>query len=219
MSAPTSFAGYPDMCCRSLVSAFGEFGDFAFAQLPYTTSGRALSASHFIKHWRLTQKLPTLRSAEAVLRGIVKGTAQVLGIQSVGRDFGLNTDSDAAVGICRELVSDEFRHFAVGQLWLQEGLRRGEFCLCKVKDDANPADTLTQHFHRDELDKLLTTMTLKNIERTEVSRQIRRTRASAVDAVLSLQRALSRRQMSESIQVQIWKLFERPESKMSSGRR
>ena len=86
-----------------------------------------MRGSHLIKHWSSTQKVVTLSSAEAELSGIVKSTTEALGIQSVGRDVGLSmtlsilTDSAAAVGISKRAGIGRVRHFAVGQLWVQEG--------------------------------------------------------------------------------------------------
>jgi hypothetical protein len=67
-----------------------------------------------------TQKAVTLSSGEAELCGIVKGTAEALGIQSLGRDLGIemglsiHTDSAAAAGICRRSGIGRVRHLAVG---------------------------------------------------------------------------------------------------------
>ena len=52
------------------------------------------------------------------------------------------------------------RHFAVGQLWVQEGLRRGDFELYKVRGDQNPADILTKSVPREVLDRHLRTLGL-----------------------------------------------------------
>eukprot|EP00969_Alexandrium_andersonii_P181614 8026262-Alexandrium_andersonii.AAC.1 len=60
-----------------------------------------------IKHWSTTQKTIALSSGEAELAGIVKGSAEGLGLVSVARDLGIDTglrvcaDSSAAIGICR----------------------------------------------------------------------------------------------------------------------
>ena len=135
-----------------------------------TSGGVALRGQHLIKHWSSTQKAVTLSSAEAELCGIVKGTTEALGIQSVGRDLGLemalsmHTDSAAAVGICNRAGIGRVRHLAVGQLWVQEGLRRGDFRLYKVKGELNPADALTKHLAREELDRHLATMALKRMD-------------------------------------------------------
>ena len=117
----------------------------------------------------------TLSSAEAELCGIVKGTTEALGIQSVGRDLGLSmtlsihTDSAAAVGICKRAGIGRVRHLAVGQLWVQEGLRRGDFRLFKVQGDANPADALTKHLSREVLDRHVAALSLKRMAGRAVS--------------------------------------------------
>ena len=137
-----------------------------------TSGGAAMRGSHLIKHWSSTQKAVTLSSAEAELCGIVKGTTEALGIQSVGRDLGLSmtlnihTDSTAAVGICG---IGRVRHLAVGQLWVQEGLRRGDFRLFKVQSDANPADALTKHLSREVLDRHVAALSLKRMAGRAVS--------------------------------------------------
>ena len=64
-------------------------------------------------------------------------------IQCVGRDLGLSmtlsihTDSAAAVGICKRAGVGRVRYVAVGQLRVQEDLRRGDSRLFKVQGDAN----------------------------------------------------------------------------------
>ena len=124
---------------------------------------------HLIKHWTSTQEVVTLSSAEAELCRIVKGTTEALGIQSVGRDLGLrmtlsmHADSAAAVGICKRAGIGRVRHFAVGQLWVQEGLRRRDFRLFNVQGDANPADALTKHLPRDLLDRRVASLSLERM--------------------------------------------------------
>jgi hypothetical protein len=125
-----------------------------------------MRGAHLIKHWSATQKAVTLSSGEAELCGIVKGTAEALGIQSLGRDLGIemevsvHTDSSAAAGICRRSGIGRVRHLAVGQLWVQEGLRRGDFRLYKVAGVDNPADLLTKHLSREVIDRHLETLSL-----------------------------------------------------------
>ena len=131
-----------------------------------TSGGIALHGTHLIKHWSCTQKAVTLSSAEAELYGLVKGTTEALGIQSWGHDLGIalpvrmHADSAAAIGICRRSGIGRVRHLAVGQLWVQEGLRRGDFTLYKVRGDQNPADILTKAVPREVLDRHLTTLGL-----------------------------------------------------------
>ena len=117
----------------------------------------------------------TLNSSEAELCGIVKGTTEALGIQSIGRDsclsmtLNLHTDSAAAVGICKRAGIGRVRHLAAGQLWIHEGLRRGDFRLIEVQDDANPADALTKHLSREVLDRHVAALSLKRLAGRAVS--------------------------------------------------
>ena len=131
-----------------------------------TSGGVAIRGTHLIKHWSCTQRAVTLSSAEAELYGLVKGTTEALGIQSWGLDLGLtmqvriHADSAAAIGICRRSGIGRVRHLAVGQLWVQEGLRRGDFTLFKVQGDRNPADILTKCVPREVLDRHLSKLGL-----------------------------------------------------------
>ena len=92
--------------------------------------------AHLIKNWSSIQRAVTL--------SLVNGTIEAVGIQ--GSDLGLEiavrmrADSDAAIGICRQSGIGRVRHLAVGQLWVQEGLRLGDFHFYKVRGDQNPAN-------------------------------------------------------------------------------
>ena len=115
--------------------------------------------SHVVKHWSSTQKVVTLSSGEAELAGIVKGSAEALGLRSLGSDLGvpldieLFADSSAAIGICRRSGIGKVRHLATGQLWVQERLRVGDMRLFKVVGTENPADMLTKPVPRDSINK------------------------------------------------------------------
>ena len=70
-----------------------------------------MSGSHLIKNWNSTQMAVTLSDAEAELCGIVKCTTESLGIQSVGRDFGLSM----ALSIpTRQQQSESVRELVLG---------------------------------------------------------------------------------------------------------
>ena len=135
-----------------------------------TSGGVAIRGTHLIKHWSCTQRAVTLSSAEAELYGLVKGTTEALGIQSWGLDLGLtmqvriHADSAAAIGICRRSGIGRVRHLAVGQLWVQEGLRRGDFTLFKVQGDRNPADILTKCLPREVLDRHLSKLNVHRVD-------------------------------------------------------
>ena len=71
-----------------------------------TSGGAVMLGKHTIKHWSSTQPSVSLSSGEAEFYGVVRGTGQGLGYQSLLKDIGLElplrvcTDSSAAIGIC-----------------------------------------------------------------------------------------------------------------------
>ena len=99
--------------------------------------------------------------------GILKGTSEGSGIQSLAKDFGINTslsvktDSSAEVGICRRTGIGRVRHLAVGQLWVQERLRNGDFRLYKYPGLLNPGDLLTKHVTSEEVHKHMSNFGVK----------------------------------------------------------
>ena len=52
----------------------------------------------------------------------------------------------------------------MGQLWVQEGLRRGDFTLWKVLGERNPADILTKCVSREILDRHLKMLSLNRVD-------------------------------------------------------
>jgi hypothetical protein len=150
--------------------SFNAFVDTDFAGClktrKSTSGGCAMMGSHLIKHWSTTQKVVTLSSGEAELAGIVKGTAEALGLQSLAADLGIalkvqiHADSSAAIGICKRSGIGKVRHLAVGQLWIQEKVRSGEIALMKVLGTENPADLLTKHLARDLIDQHLSKLAI-----------------------------------------------------------
>ena len=126
-----------------------------------TSGGCAMHGSHLVKHWSTTQKTVTLSSGEAELAGIVKGTAEGLGLRSLATDLGYTVgirvyaDSAAAIGICRRCGIGRVRHLATGQLWVQEKIRSGDVELCKVPGGVNIADLLTKYIARELADRHL----------------------------------------------------------------
>ena len=146
--------------------------DFAGCQITRrsTSGGCAMRGDHLLKHWSTTQKAVTLSSSEAGLGGIVKGAAEALGLRSLANDLGINldleihADSSAALGICKRSGIGRVRHLAVGQLWVQERLRSGDFKLFKVAGAMNPADLFTKHLARDLMDQHLQRMSVARSE-------------------------------------------------------
>ena len=114
--------------------------------------------THLLKHWASTQKKITFSSGEAELGAVVRGVSEVLGIQSVARDFGVelqpevHADSSAAIGICHRVGIGKVRHLAVAQLWVQDLVRTKTCRLYKVLGTENPADLMTKPLARTEID-------------------------------------------------------------------
>ena len=114
---------------------------------------------HLIKHWSTTQTTVALSSAEAELYGICKGAMQGLGLQSLCRDLGIETDlkiltdAAAAVGICRRRGLGKIRHLATADLWVQDRLKKKDFALERIPGVDNPSDILTKHVDKALLQK------------------------------------------------------------------
>ena len=118
--------------------------------------------THTIKHWSSTQPSVSLSSGEAEFYGLVRGSGQGLGYQSLLKDLGLDvplrlwTDSSAAIGICSRQGLGKLRHIDTHTLWVQQAVRSRRLDIKKVLGEENPADLLTKHsLPKDRLDKLV----------------------------------------------------------------
>ena len=130
-----------------------------------STSGGVLTIGlHVIKSWSTTQATVALSSGEAELYAIVKGASQSLGMLALANDMGqemqprVNSDSSAAIGITQRKGLGKLRHIRVQMLWVQDGLKRGEFALDKVDGADNVSDVLTKNVDAGTLNKHLATM-------------------------------------------------------------
>ena len=109
-----------------------------------TSGGAIVRGTHLLKHWSTTQQTIALSSGEAELKGIVKGAAEGMGLQSVGRDLNtelsihLYTDSSAAMGIVARKGMGRVRHIEVGELWIQDAVKQRKITVSKVKGEENP---------------------------------------------------------------------------------
>ncbi len=127
-----------------------------------TSGGCVMMGRHAIKHWSSTQASVALSSGEAEFAGVIRGSGQGLGYQSMLRDFGLETplrvwtDSSAAIGICTRQGLGKLRHLDTHTLWVQQAVRLRRIDLRKVDGEVNPADLMTKHsLSRDRLEKLV----------------------------------------------------------------
>ena len=117
--------------------------------------------AHAIKSWSTNQTIIALSSAEAELYALLKGASQVLGLTSMGWDFGdelsagLWSDASAAIAISQRSGLGKLRHIPTQYLWLQERVSAKEISLEKVLGTANPADMLTKNLAKADLDRHL----------------------------------------------------------------
>ena len=79
--------------------------------------------SHFIKGWARTPNHVTLSSAEAELVALVKCSTELMGIRSLLRDFGVDSegivyaDSTAALAIANRKGAGNMRHINIHCSW------------------------------------------------------------------------------------------------------
>ena len=80
-----------------------------------------MRGGHLLKHWSSTQQTIAVSSGAAEFKGIVKGAAEGLGLQSVGEglniEYGVHvyTDSSAAMGMVARKGMGRVRHVEVGE--------------------------------------------------------------------------------------------------------
>ena len=116
-----------------------------------TSGGCVMLGAHAVKHWSSTQASTALSSGEAEFNGVVRGSGQGLGYQSLLHDLGVDvplrvwTDSSAAIGICSRQGLGKLRHLDTHTLWVQQAVRTGRVDLRKVPGEENPADLFTKH--------------------------------------------------------------------------
>ena len=118
-----------------------------------------MRGSHLIKHWSTTQQTIAFSSGEAELKGVIKGAIEGIGIKSVGRDLDIDhcvslyTDSSAAMGMVARKGIGRGRHIEVGDVWLQDSVKRGVTSIHKVKGEYIPADISTKSEERGKTHK------------------------------------------------------------------
>ena len=126
-----------------------------------TSGGAIMIGGHFIKGWSRTQNHITLSSAEAELIALVKCAAELLGVRSMLRDFGVDSegviyaDSSAALAIAKRKGAGRMRHVNINCLWIQRRLNEKDLELRKALGTENPADLMTKHLARQPLDKCM----------------------------------------------------------------
>ena len=122
-----------------------------------TSGGAIVRGSNLLTHWSTTQQTIALSSGEAELKGILKGAAEGLGLQSVGMDLNtelsvhLYSDASAAIGMVNRKGLGRVRHVEVGELRIQDIVKQKRMTISKVAGEENPADILTKHVDRGKI--------------------------------------------------------------------
>ena len=84
-----------------------------------------------------------------------------MGVLSFLKDFGLESsvtlrsDASAAIGITQRLGLGRVRHLAVGDLWIQQRVRRGDIDVEKVPGEKQPSDLMTKPLDGERIRRLL----------------------------------------------------------------
>ena len=91
--------------------------------------------------------------------GVVRAATEALGVIALAKYLGielgarLHVDASAAIGILERKGVGRVRHLDVGTLWLQEAQLRKILSIQKVLGTANPADLMTKHLGRDQINQ------------------------------------------------------------------
>ena len=124
-----------------------------------TTGGYCAYGRHILKMWCKTQAVVALSSAEAELYGIVRASAETLGVMSLFADFGQSVrgcvlgDASAALAIVQRQGIGKLRHLDTNYLWIQEKASRNELRYEKVLGRDNAADLLTKALTWEEIQR------------------------------------------------------------------
>jgi hypothetical protein len=112
-----------------------------------------------LKTWARTQSTLATSSGEAELYAAVKGTSELLGLQSLAKDFGremgaeLRVDAKATIGMVHRMGLGKLRHVEVGHLWIQQAVRTKRITVKKVLGTENVADLMTKYLDSKCIDK------------------------------------------------------------------
>ena len=97
-----------------------------------------------ILHRSNTHPVVALSSGEVELNAVLKGSSEVLGVQSMMREVGdvrdvlARTDSEACVGMLHRVGTGRIKHFDLRQLWVQEKVAEVRPKIKKMNRVLNP---------------------------------------------------------------------------------
>ena len=132
------------------------------------TGGYTVAGSHLIssKCGAKRKLFLALSSAEAELYGLVRASAETMGLISMYRDLGTHMngvvlgDASAALAIVARRGLGKLRHLDTNFLWIQEKAAKGDLNFKRVAGVDNGADLFTKtlswneiqsHIHKNEL--------------------------------------------------------------------
>ena len=107
--------------------------------------------------WGKTQAVVALSSADAELHGVVRASAETVGLISMYKDFGTHMsgvvlgDASAALSIVARRGLGKLRHLDTNYLWIQEKAAKGDLNFKKVAGVDNGADLFTKTLSCDEI--------------------------------------------------------------------
>ena len=155
-----------------------------------TSGGSIMLGSHWIKSWSRTQATVALSSGEAELYAMIKASSEVLGVQSLMKDWGIKLsgqilgDASACLGVIRRQGLGKLRHVNTSYLWVQEKAANKELVYDKVLGAWNPADLMTKYLNLPDIEKHMKTMELYfQGGRAESAPQVVSSEAASVQSV------------------------------------
>ena len=107
--------------------------------------------------WGKTQAVVALSSADAELHGVVRASAETMGLISMYKDFGTHMsgvvlgDASAALSIVARRGLGKLRHLDTNYLWIQEKAAKGDLNFKKVAGVDNGADLFTKTLSCNEI--------------------------------------------------------------------
>ena len=122
-----------------------------------TTGGYASYGTHLLKMWCRTQATIALSSAEAELYGMVRASAETIGLMSMFKDLGVEVggqilgDASAALAILERRGIGKIRHLDTNYLWVQEQAATGRLRYQKVSGKENGSDLFTKALSWEEV--------------------------------------------------------------------
>ena len=115
-----------------------------------TSGGCLFRGWHAIKCWAKTQQVIALSSGEAELYACTKASSEAIGLQSLMKDMGCETnisvyiDATATMGMVMKDGLSGVRHIDTQYLWVQEAVKAKRIEVKKVDGTSNVADMFTK---------------------------------------------------------------------------